>query len=63
VKLAGFEQTVLIPMGSKLHVPPPGAQCLILGINDQGKTVSYGDNPLQPTVAPVIMAAVMVEME
>ena len=63
VKLAGFEQTVLIPMGSKLHVPPPGAQCLILGINDQGKTVSYGDNPLQPTVAPVITAAVLVEME
>jgi hypothetical protein len=24
VKVAGFEQTVLIPMGSKLHVPPPG---------------------------------------
>ena len=63
VKLAGFEQTVLIPMGSKLHVPAAGAQCLILGINDQGKTVSYGDNPLQPTVAPVITAAVMVEME
>jgi S1-C subfamily serine protease len=63
VKLAGFEQTALIPMGSKLHVPPPGAQCLILGINDQGKTVSYGDNPLQPTVAPVITAALMVELE
>ncbi len=63
VKLAGFELTVLIPLGSKLHVPAAGAQCLILGINDQGKTVSYGDNPLQPTVAPVITAAVMVEME
>lgn len=63
VKLAGFEQRVLIPLGSKLHIPAAGAQCLILGINDQGKTVSYGDNPLQPTVAPIIIAAAMVEME
>ena len=63
VKLAGFEQTVLIPQGSKLHVPAAGTQCLILGINDQGNTVSFGDNPLQPTVAPVIIAAVIVEME
>ena len=63
VKLAGFEQRVLIPLGSKLHVPAAGTQCLILGINDQGQTVSYGDNPLQPTVAPVIIAAAMVEME
>jgi hypothetical protein len=63
VRLAGFEQRVLIPLGSKLHVPPSGSQCFILGINDQGKTVSYGDNLLQPTVAPVITAAVIVEME
>ncbi|MGI8978178.1 MAG: S1C family serine protease [Pirellulaceae bacterium] len=63
VKLAGFEQRVLIPLGSKLHVPAAGSQCLILGINDQGKTVSYGDNPLQPTVAAVIIAAAIVEME
>ncbi|MCE9527526.1 MAG: serine protease, partial [Planctomycetales bacterium] len=63
VRLAGFEQRVLIPLGSKLHVPPSSSQCFILGINDQGKTVSYGDNPLQPTVAPVITAAVIVEME
>ncbi len=63
VKLAGFEQRVLVPLASKLHVPAAGAQCLFLGINDQGQTVSYGDNPLQPTVAPVITAAVMVEME
>jgi hypothetical protein len=63
VKLAGFEQTVLIPVGSKLHVPAAGAQCLILGINDKGETVRFGDNPLEPTIAPVITAAVMVELE
>jgi hypothetical protein len=63
VKLAGFEQTVLIPVGNKLHVPSPGAQCLILGSNDKGETVRYGDNPLEPTIAPVITAAVMVELE
>lgn len=63
VRLAGFEQRVLIPLGSKLHVPPSGSQCFILGINDRGQTVSYGDNPLQPTIAPVITAAVIVEME
>lgn len=63
VQLAGFDQTVLIPLGSNLHVPPTGAQCFILGINDQGMTVSYGDNPLKPTIAPVITAAVIVELE
>ena len=63
VRLAGFEQRVLIPLGSKLHVPPTGSQCFILGINDRGQTISFGDNPLQPTVAPVINAAVIVEME
>lgn len=63
VRLAGFEQRVLIPLGSKLHVLPSGSQCFILGINDRGQSVSYGNNPLQPTVAPVITAAVIVEME
>ena len=63
VRLAGFDDRVLLPLGAKLHVPPAGAQCLILGMNDDGKTVTYGDNPLLPIIAPVIKAPVIVEME
>jgi len=63
VKLAGFEQMVLVPLSGELSAPAAGAQCLFVGVNDRGRTVRYGDNPLQPIVASVIIAPVIVPLE
>jgi S1-C subfamily serine protease len=63
VKLAGFEQTMLVPLTGRLSVPEAGAQCLFWGVNDRGRTVRYGDNPLQPTIASVIVAPVIVPLK
>lgn len=63
VQLAGFEQMLLVPLADRLSTPEPGAQCLFVGVNDRGRTVRYGDNPLQPIVAPVIIAPVIVPLK
>jgi hypothetical protein len=63
VQLAGFEQMLLVPLADRLSGPEPGAQCLFVGVNDRGRTVRYGDNPLQPIVAPVIIAPVIVPLK
>ena len=60
VVLAGFEQRLILPLESDLSLPETGSQCLIVGVNDHGKTVQYGDNPLNPIVAPVIIAPVVI---
>jgi len=60
VVLAGFEQRLLVPLESNLSAPEAGAQCLIVGVNDRGRTVQYGDNPLNPIVAPVVVAPVVI---
>lgn len=63
VQLAGFEQMLLVPLADQLSVPEVGSQCLFVGVNDRGRTVRYGDNPLQPIVAPVIIAPVIVPLK
>jgi S1-C subfamily serine protease len=60
VLLAGFEQRLLLPVEPGLSLPEPGAQCLIVGVNDRGRSVQYGDNPLDPIVAPVVIAPVII---
>jgi S1-C subfamily serine protease len=62
VVLAGFEQRLLVPLESELSAPAAGSQCLILGVNDRGRTVQYGDNPLDPIVAPVLIAPVTINL-
>jgi S1-C subfamily serine protease len=62
VQLAGFEQTVLVPLAGQLASPAVGSQCLFIGVNDRGRVVRYGDNPLQPVIAPVIIAPVIVPL-
>lgn len=59
MRLAGFEQRMLVPLAAKLAPPEAGAQCLVIGVNDRGRTVQYGDNPLDPVVAPVLIAPVV----
>lgn len=63
VQLAGFEQMLLVPLTGQLTGPEAGAQCLFVGVNDRGRTVRYGDNPLQPIVAPVIIAPVVASLK
>jgi S1-C subfamily serine protease len=63
VQLAGFDQMLLVPVVGQLSAPEAGAQCLFVGVNDRGRTVRYGDNPLQPTVASVIIAPVIVPLK
>jgi S1-C subfamily serine protease len=62
VVLAGFEQRLLVPLESGLNAPEPGSQCLIVGVNDRGRTVQYGENPLDPIVAPVVVAAEIIAL-
>jgi hypothetical protein len=63
VQLAGFEQMLLVPLADQLSGPEVGSQCLFVGVNDRGRVVRYGDNPLQPIVAPVIIAPVIVPLK
>jgi S1-C subfamily serine protease len=60
VVLAGFQQRMLVPLEGVLSVPEAGSQCLFVGVNDRGKTVQYGENPLQPIVAPIVVCPVVV---
>jgi len=54
VKIAGDEQRLFLPLDRELSIPDAGLQCLVLGVNYDGHTVRYGDNPLRPITAPVI---------
>lgn len=63
MQLAGFDQPLLVPLDNPLQQPEPGSQWLLVGVNQRGQTVRYGDNPLQPTIAPIIVAPVLVPLE
>lgn len=63
VQLAGFGQPILVPLDNALQQPAPGDQLLLVGVNQRGQTVRYGDNPLQPTVAPIVVAPVLIPLE
>jgi S1-C subfamily serine protease len=63
VQLAGFEQMLLVPLADQLSGPDVGSQCLFVGVNDRGRTVRYGDNPLQPIIAPVIIAPLIIPLK
>lgn len=54
VQIAGEEQRLFLPLDRELSVPDAGLQCLVLGVNYDGHTVRYGDNPLRLITAPVI---------
>lgn len=56
MQLAGFRQMLFVPLDGNLVVLTPGTHCLILGVNDNGRTVHYGDNPLKLVTAPVIVS-------
>jgi S1-C subfamily serine protease len=60
--LAGFDEPVFLALEDQLIVPEAGSQCLVLGVNLNGRTVQWGDNPLKLKTAPVIVPGVMVKL-
>ncbi len=62
VTLAGLDRSLFIPLDGQLLDPAPGTSCLIMGVNYQGRVVRYGDNPLQPIVAPVIVSRTIIPL-
>jgi hypothetical protein len=54
IRVAGFERMVFVRIDTLLIDLERGSQCLIVGVNDQGRVVRFGDNPLDLTVAHVI---------
>jgi len=62
LQLAGFAQPMLVPLDNPLQQPVPGSQWLLIGVNQRGQTVRYGENPLQPTIAPIIVAPVLIPL-
>ena len=63
IRLAGFDIHTVVPLTNKLAAPEAGTQCFLLGVNFDGKTLAYGDNPLQPIIAPVLTAPILVELK
>lgn len=62
VRVAGFERRTIVPLSGALDATQPGDQALFLGVNDHGRDYRYGDNPLQPIIAPRILAPVVITL-
>jgi len=60
MQLAGTEKTLFIPLGGTLLDPEPNTHCLVLGINQNGQQVQYGENPLKPNFAPIIVSRTII---
>jgi S1-C subfamily serine protease len=61
--LAGFEERVFLPLEDQLVVPEAGSQCLVLGVNLNGRVAQWGDNPLKLISAPIVMPGLIVKLE
>lgn len=62
VKLAGFDDWVLLPLTPSITVPPLGSQVLILGANLEGQSIPFGDNPLALNSAHIITPALILPL-
>jgi S1-C subfamily serine protease len=54
IEVSGFNRMVFVRIDTFFTDIEPGSQCLVVGVNDQGQVVRYGDNPLALEVAHVI---------
>ena len=54
--LSGMERRMLTPLDGLLIRLEPGAFYLVLGVNYEGRTIRYGENPLDPVIAPVVVS-------
>jgi S1-C subfamily serine protease len=61
--LAGFERPVFLAVpNDQLSLPKAKAQCLVIAVNQNGQVVKYGDNPLQPIIAPILATRTLIEL-
>ncbi len=63
MQLSGFDQMLLLPLDGIFFDPSPGSHYLVLGVNQDGREVHYGDNPLQLITAPVIISRTILPLE
>lgn len=61
--LAGFDEPVFLALEDQLVVPEAGAQCLVLGVNYNGRVAQWGDNPLKLISAPIVVPGVILKLE
>ena len=63
VQLLEDEQVIFVPLTSALKEfqPAVGANFLIVGIS-YGKSLPYGDNPLEPKSAPIVLTETFIEL-
>jgi len=59
VRLAGYDRLMFIRLNKDDPDFAPETQCLIVGVNLNGRVVRYGDNPLRLTTAHQIAAALL----
>lgn len=62
IRLSGLEQTVFVPLDGDLFTAEPGESLLVLGVNQHGRTVRYGPNPLALEVAPIIASRTLLRL-
>lgn len=62
LQIAGAHQMLFLPLDDQLQTPLAGKSYLLLGMNYQGRTVEFGDNPLALTVAPVIISRQLIAL-
>jgi hypothetical protein len=62
-RLAGFDDPVFLVLDEQLVVPEAGDQCLVVGVNLNGRVVQWGENPLMLQSAPIIVPGAMIKLE
>jgi hypothetical protein len=63
MQLAGFDDLLFLPLDGQLLDPIPGTHCLVLGVNDNGRRVYFGDNPLRLSTAHVIVSRTILPLD
>ncbi len=63
VHLAGFNRPLFIRLDGKLMNPQAGSYYLLAGVNQNGKVVRYGDNPLKLTTADQITCGLILPVK
>jgi S1-C subfamily serine protease len=63
MQLAGFDDLLFLPLDGQLLDPVAGTHCLVLGVNDNGRRVYFGDNPLRLSTAHVIVSRTILPLD
>jgi len=61
--LAGFDQPLFLALTGELVVPEAGSQCLVLGVNDQGRLAQWRDQAMRQVSAPIIVPGAIVRLD